>query len=172
MKQFTELEKAEMVARWAHADTTDMSGLPYWTHCHRVAGNLRAAGYDEAIQAIGWMHDVIEDTHLTINDLYGLGFSQRVITGVYAMTQHKVEPLHVYWGRVKANPDALAVKLHGDIPDNDDPLRRVRAVGAGDMSPKLAQKLQAKYRDARDFLGGNIPKEAVEHWAEPTFDGL
>lgn len=167
-----ELEKAEMVARWAHRGQTDMQGDKYANHAMRVAGNLKAGGYDDIVQVIGWLHDVVEDTHITHADLQDLGFSTRTVRGVQSMTQGKDEPLADYWTRVKANPDSLAVKLYGDIPDNDDPMRRHRAVGSGKMTAAHANKLRNKYADARRFLGGGIPDAAVAHWTEPTFDNM
>lgn len=146
------LEKAEMVARWAHRDQTDMEGLPYWTHCLRVAGNLKALGYEDKIQVIGWLHDVVEDTELSLDDLRSLGFGSRVIQGVEAMTQYQGEPLEKYWERVSMNDDAVVVKVFGDVPDNDDPQRRRRAVASGRMSPKLANKLEQKYKRLRETL--------------------
>lgn len=168
-----ELEKAEMVARWAHGDTKSMDGLPYWTHCQRVALNLKARGYNETIQAIGWLHDVIEDTHLVLQDLDELGFSARVLSGVWAMTQRPEEPLYEYWQRVKENDDARIVKLYGDVVDNDDP-ERVRRFIANARPPEKAErfaaKLHQKYEDLRKFLDPNFPSHKVDHYTQPVLE--
>lgn len=141
------LEKAEMVARWAHRDQTDLAGMPYWTHCARVVGNLKVEGYDDEILAIGWLHDVVEDTDVTLKDLVDLGFSVRIVLGVASMTQLKNEPLTDYWTRVRNNSDARIVKLYGDIPDNDDP-QRSRRMG----NEQFSLRQHAKYKRAREFL--------------------
>jgi len=146
-----QLEKAEMVARWAHRDQFDMEGMPYWTHCLRVAGNLRAQGYDDAIQAIGWLHHVVEDPDVTMEDITGM-FSSRISRGVKDMTQLPGEELEKYWERISYNEDAVIVKVFGDVPDNDDPHRRARAVAAGRMSVRLAHKLEEKYARLREYL--------------------
>ena len=148
------IEKAEMVARWAHRNQTDLSGMPYWIHCHNVAMNLRAAGYDEMIQAIGWCHDVVEDTDVTKQDMIDLfpgNANWRFIDGVLAMTQMSDQKLDDYWTQVANNEDARVVKLFGDIPDNDDPQRRKRL----ESNPKyagLGERQRAKYRRARKAL--------------------
>lgn len=145
------LEKAEMVAKWAHRNQTDLSGMPYWVHCSNVAMNLRAAGYSEAIQSIGWMHDVVEDTDVKIADLYQMGFGEVIVKGVAAMTQLPGQDLETYWAQVKRDPDARVVKLFGDIPDNDDEQRRKRL----ESNPKyagLGERQRVKYQRARKFL--------------------
>lgn len=147
------MEIAVLVAKLAHAGQTDMAGKPYFDHCMRVAENVGRAGYlGSKYMAVALMHDVVEDTPVTLEDLEWIGFSQEVIDGVGAMTQRVDEngvreDLETYWGRVKANRIAHIVKVCGDIPDNNDPARQ-------SYLPEERQlKLRAKYARALEFLG-------------------
>jgi hypothetical protein len=141
---FTEVEKAKMVATWAHRNQTDMAGRPYIEHCERVA---RAVSGNDVAVAVAWLHDVVEDTDLTYTDLEKLGFSYPVLAGVAAITQLPGEPLEEYWGRVRENGHAKLVKTRGDIPDNLDERRL-------DFLPeKIQVKLRDKYARAVNFLG-------------------
>ena len=134
-----------MVATWAHRNQTDMAGKPYIDHCERVA---RAVKDNPVACAVGWLHDVVEDTDVTLTDLAKMGFSVEVLAGVKAMTQLPGEDLEHYWGRVRANGHAKLVKVHGDIPDNSDERRL-------DYLPEHIQvKLRAKYARALEFLSG------------------
>lgn len=142
------LERAEMVAKWAHRGQTDMANKPYEDHCQRVVDNLVRAGVtDQVTLAVAWLHDVVEDTRITIQDLYDLGFSEAIVKGVDAMTQRPHEELTYYWERVKGNWDAWVVKYHGDIPDNTAAWRL-------EYLPEHTQiKLVGKYHRATQFLG-------------------
>ena len=157
----TMVDLAETIARLYHSGQTDMAGKPYAKHCERVARNLSRAGFiSPTVQAVAWLHDVVEDTPVTLEMLRRWGFSEAVIQGVDAMTQRVDqdgvrEDLEVYWGRVKANKIAHAVKVHGDIPDNNDPERQSY------LSEAKQNKLKAKYARALEFLGDVFPDETI-----------
>ena len=138
------VEKAKMVAHWFHAGQTDMANKPYVDHLQRVAYPF--GGWPTA-QAVAWLHDVVEDTPCTLDDLVDLGFSTEIVMAVAAITQYKGEPLEDYWMRVKDNPIARAVKVKGDIPDNADPMRLEH------LPPHLQEKLTLKYQRAMEVLG-------------------
>lgn len=140
-----ELEKAQMIATWAHRNQTDMAGRPYIEHCERVA---RAVRGNYVAECVAWLHDVVEDTDVTQVDLVRMGFSQAVLDGVDAMTQRPGEDLETYWGRVRENGHAKLVKVRGDIPDNSDE-RRLEY-----LPEKIQVKLRDKYARALVFLNG------------------
>ena len=139
-----QVEKAKMVAHWFHAGQTDMANKPYVGHLERVARPFH--GWPTA-QTVAWLHDVVEDTDCTLDDLADLNFSREVIVAVKAMTQFQGESLEDYWARVRENPIARAVKVRGDIPDNSDPMRLEH------LPPHLQEKLTLKYARAMEFLG-------------------
>lgn len=102
-------------------------------------------GENENEKIVGFLHDVVEDTPLTLEDLRTFGFSSDVITAVDAITKREGEALETYLARVKANPLALAVKLN-DIEDNTDPSRLVQ------LSEGERERLTKKYYLSKRLL--------------------
>lgn len=115
---------AELIARHAHKGQVDKADEPYIYHPQRVAQTITDSDpTNYEVQAVAWLHDVIEDTPVTIKDLTNYHvFPQTVLDAVAAITHHKNEPRDDYYIRVKANPLALQVKL-ADIADNTQPER-------------------------------------------------
>ncbi len=109
------LEKAIEIAVHAHKGQIDKAGKLYILHPMRVM--LR--GQDEAEQIIGILHDVIEDTSVTLNDLKNEGFSKEILDALSCITKQKGEPYEHFIERVLTNPLAAQVKLY-DIEDNMD----------------------------------------------------
>lgn len=140
------VDKAKMVAHWFHAGQTDMANKPYVNHLRRVARPFESEGYQTAA-AVAWLHDVVEDTSCTLQDLHELGFQDEIVFAVDAITQRGGESLDDYWARVKANKIARAVKVKGDIPDNSDPMRLEF------LPPHLQEKLTLKYQRALEVVG-------------------
>ena len=129
-------ERALALAEEVHAGQVDKLGQPYLGHCRRVVSKLNAD--DEC--AVAALHDIIEDTPTTAEDLREQ-FPDRIVDAVVALTRVDGEPPDAYYRRVKANPLALAVKL-ADLHDNLDP-QRVRL-----LDPDTANRLRKKYGHA------------------------
>lgn len=92
-----------------HREQTDKLGKPYLYHCHEVAGRVREYGADYEI--VGVLHDVVEDTDCTLDDIETL-FGKVVRAGVDAMTRRDNEEyFSEYLVRVEENSIARAVKL-------------------------------------------------------------
>ena len=142
--------EAKDVATAAHEGQMDKAGAPYIGHPGRVAGHVprHAAAEDlEAAQAVAWLHDVVEDTPVTLDDL-ARQFPADVVAAVDAMTKRADEDRDAYYRRVRANRIARAVKL-ADLDDNTDPVRTAR------LDPVTRQRLAAKYDHARSVLSGS-----------------
>lgn len=118
MNQWDMVGKAIEVAVKAHGQQMDKSGMPYILHPLRVMASFK----DPYLMGIAVLHDVIEDTDVTITNLIEMGFPNRVVEGVEAMTYRKDESRDQYYSRVKRNHDAREVKIH-DIFDNMSPDR-------------------------------------------------
>lgn len=134
------LERAIAMAAAAHAGQVDKGGQPYILHPLRVM--LRVAGDQQRI--VGVLHDVLEDTGITVADLLAAGFEPAVIEALQALTRGVGEPYDAFVRRAAANPLARTVKL-ADIDDNVD-LSRIPHPGPEDMA-----RLQ-RYRQARQVL--------------------
>lgn len=128
--------------RSAHDGVFDAGGVPYVQHPMRV---MEIAGGDEERKMIALLHDVVEDTDYTLEDLKEMGYSDRVVAGVDAVTKRKgKETYQEYLDRVAANEDARAVKK-ADLTHNSDLCRL----------PKITSyvlKRAEKYKSALKFL--------------------
>ena len=134
---------AELVARMAHAGQVDKAGEPYITHPTRVVARIRAGEHLD--RAAAWLHDVVEDTDVTLDDLRAV-VSPTVVSAVDALTHREGETRTDYYARILQSPTALRVKT-ADIDDNADPERLAR------LDPATREWLTAKYENARKLLG-------------------
>ncbi|MBG6184716.1 (p)ppGpp synthase/HD superfamily hydrolase [Arthrobacter sp. CAN_A214] len=142
------IAQAEQVARAAHEGQTDKAGVPYIGHPERVArtaSQTAPAHLAEQATAVGWLHDAVEDTGVTIDQLRTQGFPEAVIAGVEAMTKRKGESIDDYFARVRSDELARIVKA-ADIDDNTNP-ERVRKLDA-----RTQARLAAKYEQSRALL--------------------
>ncbi len=109
----------------AHAGQTDRAGEPYYLHPIAVMHRL-PAGVDDEVRLAALLHDVIEDTPYTREQLAALGYSERTLDAVEWVTQ-KPGDARSYPEKIAAliaggNCDALQVKL-ADMSENADPDR-------------------------------------------------
>lgn len=106
------LELAERIARIAHRGQAYGDGGDYVAaHVAKVVANVAATpGAREVHRAAAWLHDVIEDTNLTAEDLLALGVPEEVVRIVLILTKRKGEPYFEYIARVKLDADAVIVK--------------------------------------------------------------
>jgi len=109
------LERALEIAAKAHAGQVDKGGAPYILHPIRVM--LSVSSIPAQITAI--LHDVVEDTDITIDDLQREGFAESIIEAIKALTKRKGEDRISAAHRAAQNQIACAVKL-ADIADNMD----------------------------------------------------
>jgi len=135
-----ETEKAMRLCYKAHHGQTDKSGIPYVFHPIHVAEQMN----DETTTIVALLHDVIEDTSYTPEDLAKMGFGSQVLDALALLTHQKGVPYLEYVARIKGNPIARAVKL-ADLRHNSDPSRL--AV----MDDRARERL-AKYKAAIALL--------------------
>ncbi|MBQ2275691.1 MAG: GTP pyrophosphokinase [Lachnospiraceae bacterium] len=107
------LEEAILIATRAHMGQVDKGNQPYILHPLRVMLRLQT----EEERTVGVLHDVIEDTSVTIEDLRKQGISKEVLEALEHITKGKQEPYMEYISRVIQNPLALKVKKC-DLEDN------------------------------------------------------
>jgi (p)ppGpp synthase/HD superfamily hydrolase len=109
------LERALEIAAKAHAGQVDKGGAPYILHPIRVM--LSLSSIPAQITAI--LHDVVEDTDITIDDLRREGFAESILEAIEALTKREGEDRISAAHRAAQNQIACAVKL-ADIADNMD----------------------------------------------------
>lgn len=113
---YTPLTKKALVMCFkAHRDQVDKSGMPYVFHPFHLAEQME----DEASTCVALLHDVMEDTDFTVEDIRALGVSEDVIDALLLLTHDPAEPYLDYVARVACNPLAAAVK-RADLRHNSD----------------------------------------------------
>ena len=122
------LKRAIEIATKSHDGAIDKYGSPYINHLTRVMN----MGQTDNEKILGILHDVIEDTHWTFEDLEKEGFSKEVIDALRCVTKtSEDEDYAEFITRVKINPLAVKVKLN-DLTDNLD-IKRMPEVLESDL---------------------------------------
>lgn len=134
---------ADELAERAHAGQFDKAGEPYIKHPRAVASAFDPITQPEEF-VVALLHDVVEDTEVTLNDLHRM-FPSQIVAAVDAITIRPNEARAEYYQRVKKNQLATAVKLK-DIAHNADPARLAL------LDEKTRSRLKAKYATARQAL--------------------
>lgn len=116
------LEEAIALAVRAHQRQKDKAGAPYILHPLRLMLRMDS----EPAMMVAVLHDVVEDSPITLENLRELGFPETVVTAVDSLTRRPEESYEAFIDRVKLNPLARRVKL-ADLEDNMD-LRRLQHV--------------------------------------------
>lgn len=109
------LEKAIQIALKAHEGQTDKGGNTYVLHPLRLMVQMPT----EQLQTIAVLHDVVEDSAYTFEDLAKEGFPEEVISAIRALTKKEGEQYNDFINRVKLNPLAVPVKI-ADLKDNSN----------------------------------------------------
>ena len=142
---YTELTKKAMkISFEAHKEQTDKNGMPYIYHPIHLAEQMQ----DEATVCVALLHDVAEDTDITLEDLKQEGFSSEIMDALRLMTHDDAVPYMDYVRKIKENPIATAVKL-ADLKHNSD-LTRL------DVVDDAALTRAEKYKKAIALLSGSL----------------
>ncbi|MGA8987386.1 hypothetical protein [Aeromicrobium sp.] len=145
------LDEAHEIAKRAHAGQVDKLGVDYVNHVESVAGGL--VDFDLDLQIAGMLHDVVEDSDITLADLREAGVSERALGAIELVSRNLHPSLSYLEGieRVCTSRDASLVKIsdnaHNSLPE------RIEALG---------RPADPKYADARRLLYAAVPREDVE----------
>lgn len=134
------LERAISLAAQRHAGQVDKADAPYILHPLRVMLNMP----DIEHKIVAVLHDILEDTSTTTDELYVLSFPTHLIEAIVALTKQQGESRIQAAQRTVQNPIARIVKL-ADLTDNMD-LSRIQSPTMKDFE-RLKQ-----YQQARDIL--------------------
>ena len=124
-----------------HEGQTDISGRPYIEHPLRVS-QLVQGGVDEILTAL--LHDVVENTPMTLEDLRAKGYSDKIAEAVDCVARRDGERREEYLKRVKGNETARRVKL-ADLTHNSD-LSRI-----SEPTEKDVRRVE-NYQKEREYL--------------------
>jgi (p)ppGpp synthase/HD superfamily hydrolase len=142
------LERAIAIAAKAHEGQVDKAGAPYILHPLRVM--LRMNTTDERMAAV--LHDVVEDTEITIDMLRAEGFPETVLKAIESVSRRQDEAYEEFILRAAADPIGRAVKL-ADLAENSD-LSRIPVPTGRDL------ERVAKYRRAIEQIKA-LPKQSA-----------
>lgn len=133
-------ELALKIATEAHKGQVDKAGVPYINHPLTVASLVDTE--EEKIVAL--LHDTIEDTSITEQDLIDYGFTNEIVEAVKLLTHNKNVPYMDYVAKIKDNELARKVKI-ADLTHNSD-LSRLKEITDKD------KKRYEKYQKALLYL--------------------
>jgi len=138
-----DLQEATQLAAQAHAGQVDKAGRPYSEHVFAVRDLL--APHGPHAQMAGVLHDTLEDTDLTADDLRAHGCPEEVIRAVEAVTKQAGETYEDAVHRAAADPLGRLVKLADNAHNSDE--------GRLALLPmEKADRLRVKYARARILL--------------------
>lgn len=141
------LNKAIEIANCAHAGQVDKGGAPYILHPLRVMMTRE----DEMERICAVLHDVVEDTVITLEDIRSEGFSSEIIHVLDCLTRRAYESYDDFVNRILVNETACQVKL-ADLCDNMNISRiknptqedRERIIKYGNAADKISYELLLK----------------------------
>jgi (p)ppGpp synthase/HD superfamily hydrolase len=149
MMEMNLLNQALRIATIGHEGQTDRGGVNYMLHVISVMQLLDEYVVDDELRCIALLHDVVEDTDVTLNELKEFGFSDRIIAGVKAMTKVAGQSMEEYKEAIFSSVDAMHVKL-ADLTHNSDLSRINRKPSEGDM------KRQIKYQQFIEEIAAKL----------------
>lgn len=133
-------KKALKLCFEAHKDQRDKSDIPYVFHPFHLAESMT----DETTTVVALLHDVVEDTSFTLEDIKKEGFSNEVIEALRLLTHKDGVDYMDYVAAIKQNPIAKAVKL-ADLAHNSDTTRL-------DVVDERAKERVKTYAQAKELL--------------------
>lgn len=136
----TQTEIAKAIAIQAHEGQLDKAGKPYIEHPRAVADAVEG----DTAKAVAWLHDVVEDSSMTFDDLQAAGIAPEVINHLQLLTHDKSVPYMEYIAALKNDLVAREVKL-ADLRHNSD-LSRLNTIADKDRERLV------KYQQALELL--------------------
>ena len=147
-------ERALYLVSELFKDKTDKNGFPYINHLIRVSIKLDS----KELKIAGLLHDVLEDTKVTSDDLREYGFTDRIIEIVEAVTNQPIGSYHDKIRKIVSSGDIDVIKLkYADMSDNFDS-NRLKL-----LPVEVQRRLTLKYKDNLEMLKGVLDNEKVKN---------
>lgn len=155
-----DIPKTVLYATKAHEGQVDKLGMPYIEHPKAVAQILVSSPTYRTLSAIdkqravkiALLHDILEDTDITVEDLYAVGFDKQIVEAVILLTYHKSVSRDEYYDAILPNHLARVVKV-ADLIHNNLPER------TSCLDVETRERLATKYDKAKKKL--LLPTEVV-----------
>lgn len=123
------LALAISIAAKTFEDVLDKGGQPYILHCLEVMRNTIG---DECVKCAAVLHDVPEDTNITIGDLTKMGFSDKTTGLLHLLKHHKETPYMEYIKAISVSSEAAEIKRR-DLEHNTQ-ITRLKGIGKKDLN--------------------------------------
>lgn len=136
MKKTPDLAHSMVFAEECHRGQVDRNGTKYILHPLQVMSRMET----ETEKIVAVLHDIVEDTPVTLQDLWQKGYSEEIVEAINCLTRREGETYEEFIGRCKQNPIAQKVKI-ADLEDNMD-IRRLDMLTESDME-RLNRYLRA-----------------------------
>lgn len=134
------INRALALSKKAHDKQVDKAGVDYIQHPIYVASLVET----EYEKTVALLHDVVEDSNISLLDLKEMNFPSEVVEAVALLTKDKTISYQAYLEKIKGNEIARKVKL-ADLTHNSDISRLI------DITPADEKRIQ-KYRQAIKYL--------------------
>lgn len=154
------IERAYALAEQAHCHQTRASGEPYLYHCLAVAGILAELRLDPPVIAAGLLHDVVEDTGVTLEDIRR-EFGEEIARLVDGVTKLK------YIDRLRAQPEDGEARRTGREEQSAENIRKIFFAMVEDPRVVLI-KLADRLHNMRTL--GALPPEKQKRIARETLE--
>ena len=151
-------ERVVEIMHKAHDGQTDLAGAPYANHPIRVANSMVQPRH----QMIALLHDVVEDSDWTFDDLFREGVPLDALATLRLLTHTKGQPYEEYIDAMGDDVDAIVVKM-GDLRDNMDVTRLPEL---GEREIKRLKKYHKAYYRLLFILGTHMTQEAANDGTE------
>lgn len=126
-----------------HEGQVDKAGNPYYDHVAAVAKMCSKHGY--LAEAAGYLHDIVEDTEMTLDQLRAHGFPEAVVSAVDAVTKRPGEAYLDAVRRAAQDPLGRVVKLADNRHNSDEDRLAL-------LPAEKRDRLRKKYAQAREIL--------------------
>ncbi|KFC63896.1 Bifunctional (p)ppGpp synthase/hydrolase relA [Bosea sp. LC85] len=157
------LARAIEIAAEAHEGQRDKAGEPYIAHPMRLMARFLAAG-GEQDAIIAALHDVVERSEWTLEDLRREGFSDEVVFAIEALTRKDGEEYLAFIRRAASHPQARFVK-QADLLDNMTHLSKVR--DGARLSQKYASGLSTLHETPLPLSCASASDHLTARWPSP-----
>lgn len=136
-------QKSKTLVNFLFKDIKDKEMEPYIGHLERVSNKMSS----EEGKIVGLLHDVVEDTKITLEDLKKLGYTDNIIVAVDIVSKRQEEDYDTYIDRVISSGNTIALELKKcDLEDNMDPKRLSK------LDKDTKERLEKKYKKAYERI--------------------
>lgn len=139
--------KAEIIVKRLFKEKLDKGGHPYLEHLYYVSNNLE----DLDMKTVGLLHDLLEDTIITSEDLKDMGFSEKIIEAISIITKSDDEPYNDYIDKILESNNIIAINVKAiDMRHNLD-ISRIKNPTEKDFN-RIEKKYKPNYKKIQNYL--------------------